>query len=214
MHDISIPFDAGTPEWPGDTPFSCGWPWELTTGASVNVSRIVTSPHVGTHADAPLHVKEGAAGANQLPLHPFFGPARVIDVSHVEGTITLADLQHAGYTVETTRLLLHTGRTVATGTFPAGWPSLDANAAGTLARAGLKLLGVDCPSVDDRESRSLAVHHVLFDGGAYVLENLDLRGIAPGEWELLALPLAIGAVDAAPVRALLRPVARTLRPHR
>lgn len=208
MHDISIPFDAGTPEWPGDTPFSCGWAWEMTTGASVNVSRIVTSPHVGTHADAPLHVRSGGAGANQLPLHPFLGPARVVDVSHLDGTITLADLQRAGYTVETTRLLLQTGRTVATGAFPERWPTLHADAARSLARAGLKLLGVDCPSVDDRESRTLAVHHALFDGGAYVLENLDLRGIAQGEWELLALPMAMGVVDAAPVRALLRPAGR------
>lgn len=208
MHDISIPFDAGTPEWPGDTPFSCGWAWEMTTGASVNVSRIVTSPHVGTHADAPLHVRSGGAGANQLPLHPFLGPARVVDVSHLVGTITLADLQRAGYTVETTRLLLQTGRTVATGAFPERWPTLHADAARSLARAGLKLLGVDCPSVDDRESRTLAVHHALFDGGAYVLENLDLRGIAQGDWELLALPMAMGVVDAAPVRALLRPAGR------
>ena len=208
MHDISIPFDAGTPEWPGDTPFSCGWAWEMTTGASVNVSRIVTSPHVGTHADAPLHVRSGGAGANHLPLHPFLGPARVVDVSHLDGTITLADLQRAGYTVETTRLLLQTGRTVATGAFPERWPTLHADAARSLARAGLMLLGVDCPSVDDRESRTLAVHHVLFDGGAYVLENLDLRGIAQGDWELLALPMAMGVVDAAPVRALLRPVGR------
>ena len=180
----------------------------MTTGASVNVSRIVTSPHVGTHADAPLHVRSGGAGANQLPLHPFLGPARVVDVSHLDGTITLADLQRAGYTVETTRLLLQTGRTVATGAFPERWPTLHADAARTLARAGLKLLGVDCPSVDDRESRTLAVHHALFDGGAYVLENLDLRGIAQGDWELLALPMAMGVVDAAPVRALLRPAGR------
>jgi arylformamidase len=68
------------------------------------------------------------------------------------------------------------------------------------------LLGVDCPSVDDRESKTLAVHHALFDGGAFVLENLDLRGVTPGRWELLALPLRVGAMDAAPVRAFLRPL--------
>lgn len=204
MHDISIPFDAGTPEWPGDTPCSCGWAWEMAAGSSVNVSRLTTSPHVGTHADAPLHVRTGAAGADRLPLSPFLGRARVIDLAHVERTITLADLQHAGFTVETERLLVRTGRTVATGRFPATWPSLDPEAARTLARAGLKLFGVDAPSVDDRESKALPVHHALFDGGAFVLENLDLRGVTPGEWELLALPMPMGAMDAAPVRALLR----------
>lgn len=206
MHDISVPFDTGTPEWPGDTPFTCGWSWALATGGSVNVSRWTMSPHVGTHADAPLHVRSGAAGADLLPVAPFLGKALVVDVSHVDGAITLAHLQRAGYTVETTRLLLRTGQTTATGTFPARWPSLDAEAARTLARAGLRLVGVDAPSVDDRESKTLAVHHALFDGGAFILENLDLRGIEVGRWELVALPLKVGALDAAPVRAFLRAI--------
>ncbi|MHB1297166.1 MAG: cyclase family protein [Gemmatimonadaceae bacterium] len=206
MIDISIPFDHGTPEWPGDTPFTCGWSWSITEGASVNVSKWTLSPHVGTHADAPLHVSAEGAGADRLPVAPFLGEALVVDVSHVHGVITLDDLRHAGYGVETTRLLVHTGRTVAHGEFPASWPTLDPHAARTIARAGLRLCGVDCPSVDDRESKALEVHHALFDGDAHVLENLDLRGVTPGRWELVALPLKVGALDAAPVRAFLRPL--------
>ena len=117
----------------------------------------------------------------------------MVDLSHVRGAITLEDLRHAGYGVETTRLLVHTGRTVAHGEFPPSWPALDPQAARTIARAGLRLFGVDCPSVDDRESKALEVHHAMFDGGAHVLENLDLRGITPGRWELVALPLRWGA---------------------
>ncbi len=206
MHDISIPFDAGTPEWPGDTPFTCGWASAMESGASVNVSRWETSPHVGTHADAPLHVVVGGDGADRLPLGPFLGDAQLVDVSSFEGELSLADLRHAGLRSDVTRLLLRTGRSVADGTFPASWPSLSSDAAATLARAGLRLLAVDCPSVDARESKTLAVHHALFGNRAYVLENLDLRGVAPGAWDLLALPLAVGAFDAAPVRALLRPL--------
>lgn len=206
MRDISIPFDAITPPWPGDTAWSCGWGWEIAKGASVNVSVAHGSPHVGTHADAPLHVRDGAMGADGLPLTPFLGAALVVDVSTLAGPITLAELTLAGVMPGVQRLLLHTGRTVADGRFPAEWPSLAPAAAAALAQTGLKLLGVDCPSVDDRESKSLAVHHALFDGGAFVLENLDLRDVAPGAWELLALPMPVGAVDAAPVRALLRSV--------
>ena len=54
-YDITIAMGAGTPEWPGDTPFSCGWAWDMAAGASVNVGKVTTSLHVGTHADAPLH---------------------------------------------------------------------------------------------------------------------------------------------------------------
>jgi arylformamidase len=74
----------------------------------------------------------------------------------------------------------------------------------TLLGRGLRLLGVDAPSVDPRESKSLPVHHMLFSGNAYILENLDLRRVPPGPYELIALPLKLMALDAAPVRAVLR----------
>jgi arylformamidase len=120
--------------------------------------------------------------------------------------VSLAELARRGVSPGVSRLLLHTGRGTAGGTFPDFWPTLDPGAARTLTRAGLQLLGVDAPSVDARDSKTLAVHHEIFGGGAYVLENLDLRGIISGRHELLALPLRTGPVDAAPVRAFLRAV--------
>ena len=68
---------------------------------------------------------------------------------------------------------------------------------------GLKLVGVDAPSVDDRHSKSLAVHKMLFSGNAFILENLDLRRILPGVYDLVAFPVKLMSMDAAPVRAVL-----------
>jgi len=39
-----------------------------------------------------------------------------------------------------------------------------------------------------------------------VLENLDLRAVPPGRYELVAPPLKVHGLDAAPVRAVLRPI--------
>ena len=203
--DISVPFAVATPPWPGDTPFSCGWAWAMADGASVNVSKWETSPHVGTHADAPRHVLADGAGADALPVDAFVGPARVADVRDLDGPVSLAQLKAAGWQPGTTRLLLKTGRTTAEGRFPVEWPALAPETAAALLRDGLRLLAVDCPSVDDRDSKDLAVHKLLFGGRAYVLENLDLRHVQPGAYELLALPLKVDACDAAPVRAFLRP---------
>lgn len=202
--DISVAFGTETPPWPGDTPWSCGWAWSMADGASVNVSKWETSPHVGTHADAPLHVLPHGLGADALPLAAFVGPARVVDLRDVEGAVSIEQLKAAGWKPGTSRLLLQTGQTTASGMFPAGWPALDEQCARALAADGLMLLGVDAPSVDERESKSLAVHHALFSGHCYVLENLDLRDVTPGEYQLLAFPLKVGGGDAAPVRAFLR----------
>ena len=201
--DISVLVRPGTPEWPGDVPFSCGWTCRIADGAAVNLSSTSGSPHVGTHADAPLHVHDGWASSDALPIDAFIGTALVLDVSDAaDGELTLRadDARLAG--VE--RLLLRTGRSIAGGTFPDAWPVLSPTVAAELARRGLRLLGVDCPSVDERESKSLAVHHALFAGGAFVLENLDLREVPPGHYELLALPQRLHGLDAAPVRAVLR----------
>lgn len=179
----------------------------MSQGATVNVSTMSGSPHVGTHADAPLHVREGDPASHELPIDAFIGPAWVSDVRGLDGEIGVDTLRLPDEgTIE--RLLLRCGATIAGGSFPASWPSLSRDAIAALLRRGMRLLGVDSPSVDDRESRDLRNHHLLFDGGAYVLENLDLRDIAAGPWELVAPPLRLEGLDAAPVRAVLRPRVR------
>lgn len=200
--DVSVLVRPGTPEWPGDTPYSCRWTWNMAQGASVQVSAIEMSPHVGTHADAPLHVRPGAAGADALPLAHFAGPAHLLTIEPTPrdvGPDELLPLVPPG----TARLLLRTGHSIAAGTFPADWPALTPACAAALAAAGVRLLGMDCPSVDRRESTTLATHHALFDAGASVLENLDLRAAPDGPYLLVAHPLRWEGLDAAPVRAVL-----------
>lgn len=203
LRDISVTLATGTPEWSGDTPFSCGWTASIKDGSSVNLSSITMSPHVGTHADAPVHVRDGWPGAHELPLEAFHGPAVVVDVGGMRGEIGLGALMPAIAVVKLERLLLKTGCGIAGGSFPEEWPTLSEECARSLLGLGLRLLGVDAPSVDARESKSLAVHKMLFSGDAFILENLDLRRTPPGSYELMAFPVKVMSLDAAPVRAVL-----------
>lgn len=203
LRDISVTLRIGTPEWPGDAPYDCRWTARIADGSSVNLSATSGSPHVGTHADAPLHVRDGAPGSHELPLEVFVGPVVVADVHAVNGLVELSDLQLADDTpIE--RLLLRTGRSIADGSFPDDWPVPSIECLRALFTRGLKLFGTDAPSADHRESKTLENHHVIFDGGAYILENLDLRGVTAGEYELVSLPIKLEGLDAAPVRAALR----------
>lgn len=212
IYDISVTVNRDTPEWPGDTAFSSRWITTISGGDSVNVSAMTSSAHVGTHADAPLHVRDGWPGSHELPLDAFYGRAIVVDVTRAGGEITLDLLAEsipgelAVRIARSPRVLLKTGRTVGTGQFPDDWPTLSEKCARTLLSYGARLLGVDCPSVDARESKSLPVHHMLFSGNACLLENLDLRRVPAGDYELLALPLKLMGMDAAPVRAVLREI--------
>lgn len=199
--DVSVTTRVGVPEWPGDTPFSCGWTARIGDGSSVNLTAMTMSPHVGTHADAPLHVRDGAAASETLRLEAFVGPAFVLDVAGPPRD--LGEEVLARVPSETRRLLLRTGHTIGNGRFPSDWPALTPTTARALVSRGLWLLGVDAPSVDRRESKALDVHHALFDGGACIVENLDLGAAAKGDCTLIALPLRVAGLDAAPVRAAL-----------
>jgi len=149
-------------------------------------------------------VRDDAASSDQLPLGAFIGAAVVLDVTGRTGELDREALRAAGLGVTPSRLLLKTDRSIAWGAFPESWPALSVACATSLAAEGLLLLGVDCPSVDLRDSKELLVHHALFNGGAYILENLDLSHVAAGPYDLMAAPVKYGGLDAAPVRAVLR----------
>jgi arylformamidase len=203
LRDISIALSADTPEWPGDTAYSCGWTSRISESSSVNVSSFTTSPHVGTHADAPLHVRDGWSASHELPLEAFFGPALVLDVSSFDREIDIRIIDSVIGDAKLERLLLKTGRSIASGEFPESWPVLSESSARELLGRGLRLLGVDAPSVDPRDSKDLPVHKMIFAGNACILENLDLRRISAGAYGLIAFPLKMMSLDAAPVRAVL-----------
>lgn len=209
LHDLSVVLRPGTTEWPGDRPYECGWTLRMAEGASINLGWMATSPHVGTHADAPLHVLPGAPGAEAFPLDVFGGPATVIELppgamaraTAGGANVELADLEPL-LPAHMERLLVRTGVDAASG-FPTAWPALSPRCVQALCARGLRLLGVDAPSVDPRESKTLDTHRTLFGAGAYNLENLDLRDVPPGRYVLAAYPMRLEGLDAAPVRAVL-----------
>lgn len=73
-----------------------------------------------------------------------------------------------------------------------------------LADKGIQLVGIDTPSVDPASSKTLESHQILRRHDMRVLENLVLDQVNPGDYELIALPLALIQADASPVRAILR----------
>ena len=203
LWDISPPVHPGTPVFPGDTPYQQQWSAILAPGCPVNVSAITLSPHVGAHADAPLHYDAQGAAVGELPLAPFLGPCRVV---HAIGCGPLIEWQHIAHAVDATlpqRVLV---RTYAKA--PMQWDGqLTAYAPDTierLAELGVLLVGIDTASIDPADSKTLASHQVIRRRNLRVLENLVLDDVPEGDYELIALPLKLTTADASPVRAVLR----------
>ncbi|GGK07570.1 kynurenine formamidase [Lentibacillus kapialis] len=200
--DISQPLTNDMAHFPGDTPFKYELTYTKQQTGSVNVGQITGSVHIGTHIDAPFHYDSDGKTVDQLEIDLYIGEAAVLDVSHTEKITaeTLRPFKLHG----ASRVLLRTSLPNHPKRFPSQMPELDPSIADFLDEHGIKLIGVDVPSVDPPESKDLAAHHALYDKDIYILENLMLDHVTPGRYELVALPLAIGGADGSPVRAVLR----------
>ena len=202
LWDISPPITAQTPAFPGDTTYSQQWTAQLAPGCPVNISAITMSPHVGAHADAPLHYASGAAPIGLVDLLPYLGACRVI---HAIGCGPLIHPEHLAHASEALppRVLVRTCLVA-----PTAWsPDFSAFAPETitfLAGLGVKLVGIDSQSVDPADSKTLDSHQLLLKHDLRVLENLVLDEVPAGDYELSALPLKLTTADASPVRAVLR----------
>lgn len=202
LWDISPPIASDSPRFPGDTAFSLRWTTEIGADGPVNLSAITLSPHIGAHADAPLHYGAGAAAIGQVDLGPFLGPCRVIHAIDCGPLLMPAHLAHAAAELPA-RVLVRTclnAPTVWSTEFSAFAPET----IGWLAGLGVTLIGIDSPSVDPACSTDLDSHQQLLRHDMRVLENLLLDNVPAGDYELIALPLKLMQAEASPVRAVLR----------
>jgi len=203
LWDISPPVGPGSPVFPGDTPYSQEWSATLSGECPVNVSRIELSPHVGAHADAPLHYDSHGASIGRVDLTPYLGPCRVIHAIDQGPLVLPRHIEHALRDLPP-RVLVRTYRQAPAERWD---PQLAAYAAETieqLAALGVRLVGIDTASIDPAESKDLPSHQAIRRLGLRVLENLVLDEVPEGDYELIALPLKLMMADASPVRAVLR----------
>lgn len=199
-----------------------------------NVLALAIGTHTGTHADAPLHVRDGWASLDDLPLGVFSGNAELVDVRGVEygRPITaglLAGIAPAGTPAPggpghpERVLLLRTGCAEAWGTDDyLKHPWLDAAAAQLIVDRGYRAVGLDALSVDptphtgsaaSEGAHGFPAHDILAGNGCIIVENLTgLEQVqealeAGSAVEVFLFPLNIPGADGAPIRAVARPVA-------
>jgi arylformamidase len=205
LWDISPPVHARSPVFPGDTAYSQQWVASIGPGCPVNVSAITLSPHVGAHADAPLHYDPDGAAIGAVDLDAFIGPCRVIHAIDCGPLILPFHLAHAMDGLPE-RVLVRTYKHMPQDAFDNALPAFAPETVALLADRGVKLIGIDSASIDPAESKTLDSHQIIRQRGLRVLENLLLDDVPEGDYELIALPLKLTTADASPVRAVLRSI--------
>jgi arylformamidase len=193
--DISVPLREGMVSYPGDPVLRMERAAAIANGDVVNLTRMDFGLHSGTHVDAPVHFIDGASGVDTVPLEALVGPCEVIEVPDLSRDSVARAPEGAE------RVLFKTPNSElwARDEFAEEFARLDGEAARLLVERGVRLVGVDYLSVGDE-----AAHHALLEAGVVPVEGLDLRGVEPGSYELICLPLRVVGADGAPARALLR----------
>jgi arylformamidase len=208
--DVSRTLSNDLAEWPGDEPCRFRLTREKAKGESVNLGAISMSVHNGTHADAQFHFDTNGGSIEKASLETYLGRATVVDLAQAfleskeKQLITIEDLRPAAESIAaTSRLLVKTGRWSDSTVFPNQIPVIAADVPAWLQKNGVKLLGLDLPSVDEIDSKSLQNHHALARAGVAIVESLDLNDVGAGIYQFAALPLRIAGGDGAPMRAIL-----------
>jgi arylformamidase len=204
VYDVSVPLRADMPTYAGEPAPSLDFGRLLSKGDSATVSVLSLGSHTGTHVDAPAHFLDGAPGVDSLPLDALVGPAHVAEFGG-DTHITAADLDSMAIPADCQRVLFKTrnGRLWDDPNFHTDFIALAPDAARALAERGMRLVGIDYLSIERFRASPHEVHETLLANGVVILEGLDLRRVAPGQYLLVCAPLNVVGAEGAPARTFL-----------
>jgi len=205
IYDLSVSLSSTMPTYPGDPAVSIEPVLQIAKGDAANVSRLSFGDHSGTHLDPPVHFIPGGKSVDQLDLNVLYGPARVVDLTRVEKAITADDLERAKLPRRAVRILFKTRNSDLwqRSGFQKDFVAFAWDAAQWIVDRGIKLVGIDYLSAESFGVSEPRTHRILLGAGVVIVEGLNLRNIAPGNYTLACLPLKIKDGDGGPARAIL-----------
>ncbi len=202
IFDITPPVCPRLALWPGDTPLSREVLCDLHRGDNITLSALHATVHLGAHADAPSHYGVDAATIDERSLDYYLGPCQVLRLT-VPRRCRITSAMLPG-SIRAPRVLLATGTYPNLEQFNEDFAALAPELVENLHGQGVKLIGIDTPSVDLFDSKDLPSHRQFLKHDMAILEGLMLQDVPAGVYELIALPLKLVDFDASPVRAILR----------
>jgi arylformamidase len=201
--DISRVISPRSTVYAGSKPLGLTPLCSMADGSKFNITKLDWTTHFLTHVDAPYHAIAGGASLDQVPLGRFMGDALV-----VEALGTAVEAEDLPALAKGMNILFKTrNSSVATDApFDRNYVYISPRAAQMLGKTPVNLVGIDCLNVDRFGDDSFPAHQALLGNDVLILEGLDLSGVSPGRYRLMALPLRIERGDGSPVRAVLFPV--------
>ena len=203
LYDITPPVSPELCVWPGDSPLTREVLCDMQRGDNITLSTMRATVHLGAHVDAPSHYGVNAPTIEQRPLDLYLGRCQVVQATDLERG-TRIGLAHLADDITEPRVLIATGSYPDPAHFNDDFCALEPALIDHLHAQGVRLIGIDTPSVDLFSSKDLPAHQRFLTNDMAILEGIVLRDVPAGIYELIALPLKLAGFDASPVRAVLR----------
>ncbi len=207
--DISLPVYAGMLGGPSAPKVEIKLVRDPAKGDRVTMAQITMVTHTGTHIDAPRHFFVDGTPIDELPLDTFIGPARVIEI---KDTVSIKPAELEPYDIQPGERILFKTRNSSwvydDDRSVTGYVYITREAALYLVKKKVRLVGIDYLTVggwEDREDNRF-LHMTFLENGVSILEEINLKGVRAGRYELIALPLRLRQGDAGPCRAVIRPL--------
>lgn len=204
-YDISPTINPDIAVFPGDTPFSRDTLLDMQKGDHLTLSTMTSTLHVGSHADAPCHYHKDGCDMAAVPLETYIGDCQVLCIAPTSKSHLIAVEDIEEHTITSPRILFSTGSFPDPNKWNDDFTALSPELIPYLADKGVKLIGIDTPSVDYAKSKTLETHNAIGEHKLAILEGLYLTDVPEGHYHLIALPLKIAGADGSPVRAILMP---------
>ncbi|MDR1054884.1 MAG: cyclase family protein [Prevotellaceae bacterium] len=203
IYDISLPLTVNTKVFPGDMPLQYNFVQHIEAGDKLNLSEFLATTHIGTHVDAPLHYLEQGKAIGELDLDIFIGTCQLVKVdTTIKTSILPGEITRYGNLPERVLFCTTSENKYDEWTDSYRIPSIEL--IDYLNRMGVKLIGIDTPSVDMVNASDALIHKYIFKCEMLIIENLYLNEVPEGRYELIALPLKFMELEASPVRVILR----------
>ena len=163
VHDLTHTITEDILVWPGtEQP-------KLSEGSTFErdgfrETRLEIFSHVGTHMDAPAHMRVDRPQLDELPASAFCGTAWVLDARGC----ALESAAGADF------LLVCTGwdRFWNTPEYFGSFPVLSEAAVRRAVELGVKGIGLDTMGIDPMDAEGFPRHHIMFENSLVIVENL------------------------------------------
>lgn len=170
------------------------------TNGYVTETRLQIDAHTGTHVDAPLHMIPDGETIETISIEKLVGNCKVLDLTNINEKITKSDLER--FEIDADDFILLKTKNSFDDNFNFDFIFLDETGANYITEKGVRGVGIDSLGIE-RSQKGHPTHKQLFSNHVIIVEGLRLKEVEEGSYFMVAAPLKLTGIDAAPARILL-----------